>query len=75
MDTEYTPPTIADLKANAELACAMYVLEVEVCGLTRDFLPGLPARALTMTLAEAEEITGLLLADATEIMETEGSIF
>jgi len=75
MNTEYTPPTIADLKANAELACAMYVLEVEVCGLRRDFLPDVDRRALTMTIEEAETITGLSLAAATEIMETEGSIF
>lgn len=57
-----------------EKQCAEYVLECEATGVTRDFLPGAPISTWTMPVEEAERIVGMTVAEAAEIIETEGTI-
>ena len=67
--TTYTDAQIAEL-----------ILELAVADLPRaygvDLVPDLltDARLREMTLADAERLTGLTLAEATRIIETEGTI-
>lgn len=58
----------------SNLEIAQYVLECEVAGVGRDFLPNAPIAAWHMPVAEAEQIAGLTLAEAEQIIETEGTI-
>lgn len=56
------------------LECAQYVIECEVAGVARDFLPGAPISTWTMPVEEAERIVGMTVAEAAAIIETEGTI-
>ena len=66
--------TINPLGNWTETDVALYVLECEVAYVKRDFLPTAPPRAYTMSIADAERITGITLEAATAIIETEGTI-
>lgn len=57
------------------LELAKLVLELEATDSPRDFFPEYFARIATVSVAEAEQVAGITLAQAVEIIETEGTLF
>ncbi len=54
---------------------AKLVLELEATDAPRDFFPEYFTRIARVTVAEAEAVAGITLAQAVAIIETEGTLF